>query len=362
MKKYFNKALLYKEYKNAKWFVLGFTLIMFIDKIMIFNDISRSIEELSRNKNLDLESIKTTCHSQVLYSGYKLVFSLFFVALGAFLIFGLDNKNYKKLLSMPFKKKDIAINKIFVAILSVVIPYTVIYLMLLIIRAISYASSQAYLSYGDITTWYLFQIFIAMFNMLFIGLMLTLCGNNIFALVVSGIFIIYPSFFFDATKTIYRLIFRISLAAQGLGNNVLNNVYSNNEFFEDTSFYTLGKYFSPSLYEEQLGQWESVNLICIGILIVLSIILIGLIIVSYNKISYEERRKLIPFKGLERFFSFGVSLSFAMLAILIFVNPGTIIINAYNYGYIILKSSVIFFGLIIAGYFINNKILKNFCQ
>lgn len=362
MKRYLNKALLFKEFKNAKWFIMVFTISMFIEKIMCFLNISRSIDELSRNKVSNMESFKIMYRSQVLFSGYKILFSIFFVAAGALLIFGLDNKNYRKLLTMPFKKKDIAINKCFVALISVLIPFTFIYFMMLIIRATNYANATTYLSYADITVWYLFQALTAAFNILFIGMILTLCGNNIFALLVSGIFIMYPTFFFDTLESLYRLIYKISLAAQGFGNNALNDVYSNNEFLKYNIFYNLGNLLSPTLYEQYLGQWKSLNINYLIGLCILCIVLIGIIILSYEKISYEERTKLIPFKGLQGFFSFGVSLSFGLLAVPMFVNPGTSTINAYNYGYYIIKLLIIFFGVIICGYLINSKILNKFCR
>lgn len=356
MKRYLNKALLYKEYRNTKWFVLGVTLIMLVRKFMSLTDIAKMISQNSVN-SLELGNV----FRDSLFLRDEIVFNLIFAALGALLIFGLDNKNYARILSMPFKKRDIAVNKIFIACLSVTIPYTIMYLILLVLKSSNYLNMSLYISYGDMTSWFFLQCLTAIFNILFIGLILTLCGNNIFAMVVSIIFVYYPSFFFDALRSICRLICRISLAARALGNSVYSNVESGLEFKYDNIFYGLQDVFCPSTYGENLRGYSNF-IFSISALIILSIVLITLIILSFKKISYEERKKLIPFKGLERFFSFGVALSSSMLAILLFVNPGIIIINYFNCIYIAIKALVIFFGILIAGYIINMKLLKIFCK
>jgi len=302
MKKIINKALFYKEWMNVRWITL-FTIVM----LLYFK-----VYSVKAVINQKLYVRASSWFNNVLYTnGYYQIIIVFIVIILALVLFiGEKTSETQGLIaSMPFRRKEIILNKWIVGVVSLTISFTTAYVFLSLLYVANINSINTLLNpYSDIVKWFFMNTvqYICIFS--FMMLIQSIMGNLIVSGIVGGILLLVPVYLLAIGQ---ELVMRITKNSFIGIDKVVGwlNIYSYNSI-QQNWFYTKTKngddIYSTSYYTDYGLK--------LFILLILTCLFLYLAYVAYKNRKLEYNLRLIVLKKLEPIFIFGVSVCLGLLA------------------------------------------------
>ncbi|WFD09516.1 ABC-2 transporter permease [Tepidibacter hydrothermalis] len=348
MKNVFNKALLYKEVKSAKWITLIMVISIFTYKTMYLMNYERRLKILEHVRTPQLKphlfniSFFSTNGDQVIM--------LLAVILLATILFKSERQTetYSFIASMPFKRKDIIKTKWFVGSCSIFISFFINAILISIIFHTKYKNIAIEDSSYIIFQWALINIltYISIFTMILFTQ--TLMGQNVAASIVGSIVMFFPTGLLEMIRQILRVNFIYSYWADSIGTKLVE--------FTPYFINTVSCTYIPSGNESDLYNnyfYEYQNYFTkIVVLIILIVLFYNLAIYIYKINKLENSGNLIMFSSLEPVFKWGFSICFGLFV-------ATIVSSSFDgQNYKIITGSLLIIGSA-AGYFISRKVVRS---
>ena len=343
MKKYLNKAIIYKELKGSWWIILTLLFIVTSDGYFQFRTL------LDRVQYSDLiRSGATTIYDVSNYFTDARVFPLIFILLIIIsqTIMGADKKSdFERIAAMPFTRRETIISKLVTGELLLVIPLVLNFLMILSMYYYNYA-----IIHSSIKLWIIVKLLVL--NLLnysailtFLMLIQSIVGKKIAGSVLGLIFMFVPI----GLPCLIAFVSTMHL-------NNFNIAFS----ISDGSVEKIAGWLLVPFYN-QLGMFRSMGYLTrVVILICLISTFIALTYYSYKKNQFERTGNVLMFSFLEPIFKIGVAVCFGLTGFVFIYGIGTDLIYRWN-----LQKSLILFvsdiGIIVVGalaYFITNKYIK----
>ena len=335
----FNKTLFKKDFNMVKILALFIAGILFVSITTYV--LSRPYSLNNLEKHLIEEGVEY--NRDDLIKGYKaeitwrltdneaIIFILVLVPIGIIaILFGEEKrmKTFELLSVMPYRKYEIFFNKLLAALLAIVLPFVINGLIMILALGAS-PSLRMFYSAKQILVWILLNIYYQLPVLGFALIFGAITGTTISQVILTVIFLIFPVGF--PLLIAYNLEYwEIHWMADNIGN------------FRIRSF--LGKILMDYSI---LGVFDSYNY---GIkhyiyYIILSIILIIISKILFDKIKMERSGETLEFEKTEGFFKLGVSVCTALLMALILVWFS----DGFIYDYFFNRALVLIIGYIIGG-------------
>lgn len=338
MRKYINKALLYKEWKSCKWFLFTFALLNAFF-IMIINTGTARI----RNN-----AFKGLNASDIVVSDYSSLWIMVFIPLVicAAILAGeeFSGKKYEIFSAMPFKREEIVINKWIMGTMTFLIPLLISYLMLLLNFELNKDILSGILSCGIIFKWLIFNALECNFVFTFIMLIEFLTGKNILGGIFGTIFLFLP----------LGLFMLLAMNTQFIGNYIKVDLWERASENASLVLYNMDGIFSSH------NSFIS-PVLRIVILAAATIICLLLSIYAFKKYSLENIGSIVAFRKLELIFKIGVSICFGLLFSGIYNGFLTEKVNNVSSAQVNMYMAITMTIAVIGGivtYFIVNKIIE----
>lgn len=345
MKSVFNKALLYKEIKSAKWISLTMLFSIFMCKTMHLMDYEG---RLKRFRYMIGDAKENLFNVAFLGNGEYLVIMVFLVIILATILFKNERQNetYPFIASMPFKRKDIIKTKWFVGSFSIFISFFINAILISIIFYTKYKNISTDDSGYIIFQWALINIltYISIFTMILFAQ--TLMGQNIAASIVGSIVIYLPTGFWLMMSQILRANIN-SYSDYTIRYRLMEfNPYSINN-----PTYTLLDSVSNSLDHYYIAEYQN-YFSKIIILLILIVLFYNLAVYFYKKNNLENSGNLMMFSSLNPVFKWGLSISLGLFT-------ATIVSSTFDsQNCKIITDGFLIIGTIL-GYFISKKVLHS---
>ena len=338
MNKIINKALFYKEWINVKWATLLTIIILLYFKIYGvmsgLNQIKISIKYKSNILN------NRWFHDGLFGSQSYFIVMIFIVIILAIILF-IGEKTSETggfIVSMPFTRKEIILNKWLVGVLSILVSFVVTYITLSLIYVANIKIINTTLNpYSDIAKMVFIDGFQYICIFTFMMLIQTIMGNAIVSGIVGGMLLIVPYFIANVLQTVFE---RLQTQTQ----------YTFSFFYRICNWVTTYTYIltHPDWVKVETNTIIQNNTYRLEVLIffILTCLFLYLTYVSYKKRNLEYNLRLIVFKNLEVVFRGGVAVCLGLLA-----------------GFVFSRGSLSSFGIYfvaftIIGYFISKLLLK----
>lgn len=304
MKRYLNRALLYKEWKSVKWLSIMFLFQIILQLIVPFiNNVQYLKESINRGENS--------------YSQYEYFFSSFFsntkgeieltvitlVIIGTFMV-GMDimGRRYDTIGSMPFKREEIIVAKWIVAALTTIIPIFLSFVIIKIMYLCNKDILSPYIRGNLIEQWALINSLTYLFIISFIMFIQTLLGKNILGGIIGSIFLVLPLGLGVLIRGFTEIMtYNSNVFTRDGYNNFINEM---DRFFSNISlgFYSNGYIVSNlSIYKREL------------ILAISIIITLALMIYSFKNLPFERIGYVVIYRPLELVLKIGVSVCFGLV-------------------------------------------------
>lgn len=353
MKKFFNKALIYKEWKNVFWFVLLCTGMLAIIK---YDDMNGLIS-LARHGAIADESF-THYNKMVFDSGNMQVLYVIGEILLSFVIFGTDRrKNYYKLSAMPFTRKEIINSKVAISIISLLIIFTASFIVLITGYFYNFEVLSKYFQVGLIFRWWSINLLTSISTVVFLALIQSVTGNAIVGCLLGTIsmaipYLLYNIFYYLRKTFSFVSQFSVHNSIKGINwstnMNIFEKIIANMSF----SSYNIRNYNdvvnTPSL--DNLGYTLSII-----ILIVVIILFYLLLIYSFQKNPLDKTGYVFLFKPVENVFKVGFPICLALI-IICFIISGTLFKVKYTIGFYSLLAFGFIMSMIIIA-FVTNRVV-----
>lgn len=339
MKKFLNKALLYKEWKTCKWYMLIFTLINFYFMININNVTGQLV---ARNAaGLTLERVFLNNY----YSLWILTFMPLLVYASVLIGDEFSGKKYEIFTTMPFTREEIVINKWFMGIMSILIPFMISFVMFIVSFTLNKDILAEILSYKIIISWFVLNVLEYIFVFTFIILIQFLSGINFLGCIFGSIFLFLP-LGLSAFLNISTRFLPYSSIGKGYGSIDLNSaaikmslVLYNVDFYKGNTAF--------------LQVWLKLL-----ILVLVTVICFLLAIYAFKKYSIENMGCIVAFKKLEVIFKLGTSICFGLLGSSIYSSYQTIPMSRAQADKCMAAAIMIALIVGVITYFITSKIIE----
>lgn len=345
MKNVINKALFYKEWINVRWMTLLTTVILLYFKAY------GVLEEQNQNKIFFKQQGRIWTYrwfNNGLYfkDGYSYIMAFVIILLAIILFIGEKSSTSQGFIaSMPFTRKEIILNKWIVGVLSILISFTVAYILLSLIYVININSINTALNpYYDIIKWFFMDTFQYSCIFTFLVLIQSVMGNSVVSGIAGGIILLVPAFI---TAVVDSIISQIK--------NPISNVYD--EIVTWLNIYGYNSTHQVWVSEETNGTKDMYRTfycahygIKLLILFLLTCLFLYLAYICYKKRNLEYNLRLIVFKNIEPFFIWGAAICSGLYA-------GALLGLDHNSLITFCISAVVF---TIASYFILKLLIKLF--
>lgn len=352
MNKIINKALFYKEWINVRWVTL-FTIV-----ILLYFKFYGVISVLNQNK------VFIKLHGRVwtnrwfnngLFnkSNYFFVMVLIIILLSIILFAGEKTSETQGfIVSMPFTRKEIILNKWIVGVLSILISFALTYIVLSLFYVANIGGLDTRLNpYSDIVKWFFIDTFQYICIFTFMVLVQAVMGNSIVSAIVGGIILEVP---FYITTVVQEIVLRTSnysldnlryLAFQRAEGWL--NIYGYNAAKQQ--WFNTEQNRGNDMYQTYYYNDYGLKLL---ILFILTCLFLYLAYVAYKKRNLEYNLRLVVFKNLEPVLIWGIAICIGLLAGITF---GSGRLNES------LRAFWIWSGIFtIVGYFISKLLIKIF--
>ncbi|WP_132995482.1 ABC transporter permease subunit [Sporanaerobacter acetigenes] len=341
----FNKNLFNKDFKMIKPIVIFIAIIIFFSTTLpVTTSYNQYKERLESYKEDGIEfNEKEEMQSRIYDVHYSLeatreictVISILAPIVMAIILFGEEKrrKTFEVLSTMPFTRYEIFFNKLLVSLVAIILPFVINSLIMLLALGLS-SNLRIFYSARDVLLWCIKIIYQQMPVLGFSFLFGALTGTTIAQFILTGIFLVFPIGFF--TLISYNLDY------WGLKLPSAPGVVS--EKFINYSI--LGVFDSPYHGTKYYIYY-----------IVLSIILLFLSKILFDRNKLERSGETLEFENIETFFKVGVSICFALLMGIIFVWIfEDLFYNGYRFRSIFLVLGYIVGGFL--GWFLSNWSVK----
>lgn len=343
MKRYLNKAIVYKELKGSWWIAL---LLMFL---MGTSGYDGFCGLLRVNEYGGTSATTTTIESASRFFTDTKVFPLIIVALIiiAQTVMGADRKgDFERIAAMPFTRKETIISKLVVGELVLIIPVVINFIMILSMYLYNYDAVHTYIKIGILFKLFILNLLNYSAILIFLMLIQSICGKKIGGSVLGAIFMFVPiglvmiiSFFSAMHLEYFNIMVNIK-------EDVLDKVVS---------------YLLVPLYNQFNMIGNGVSYFArIIILICLICIFTVLTYYSYKENQFERNGNVLVFSFLEPILKVGVSICCALTAFAF----AYLLLRDFKYRWNIQEGATLFISdivLVVVGvlaYFLTNKYIK----
>ncbi|MCY6959816.1 ABC transporter permease [Clostridium brassicae] len=318
MKKLYNNALFYKDWRTSKWISIIMTINLFYFKTMeAFTLISLQKYRMAIDEKF--------VPNKMWFNGYLIghnkdgyMISLILVALLTVLLFKGEKQNstFELLYSMPFKRKEMILSKIKVGFLSIIIPFLVNF----IIMTLFYIKNKAYIgsNYSDIPKFYFINLLMCLLFFIFLVFIQTIVGQYLIATITAPIILITP----------YVLVkYLLELVESTLRYSIYPKLWKLTNFYPNLNIYDIANYQNiPMDKVFKNGEWTYSNYkygyesfgVKILVMIFLIMVFSLLSVIIYNRLKVEKINQLIIFKPAEKIFNLGVAIWCGIVVSVIF--------------------------------------------
>ncbi len=231
------------------------------------------------------------------------------------------NKTFEVLSVMPYTKYEIFFNKLLAALLSIVLPFIINGLIMILALLIS-TNLRMFYSAKQVLTWMSLNIYYQLPMLGFSLIFGTITGTTISQIILTIIFLIFPIGF--------PLLIAYNLELLGFAGH-----FSFNNILSEMADYTI-----MGVFDSLNGGFEYYIFY-----ITLSIIMIIISKILFDKNKVERNKETLEFEKTEGFFKVGVSVCTALLMAIIFSS----IFDGFSYesyGFEIIK---VIIGYIVGG-------------
>jgi len=345
MKKIVNRALFYKEWINVKWITLLTIIILSYYKVYgVMSIINQNKIWLKDHNNGSW--VARWFNNGLFESGsyyYVMVFIVMILAITLF-IGEKTSETQGFIVSMPFTRKEIILNKWFVGVLSLLISFVVTYILLSLFYFANLNDLNTTLNpYSDIVKWFFMDIFYYVCIFTFMILIQAVMGNSIVSSVVGGVILAVPMF---VAGVVQNLIGRHYGFTQSLfmGYDKIYgwlNIYGYNGAYQE--------WYNPEINSNNISYKNCYYLNYkskLLILFILTCLFLYLAYVAYRKRSLEYNLRLSVFNSLSPIFIWGFAICLGLVAGSLFGNDRLRIFG------------ICFIIFTIIGYFISKLLLK----
>ncbi len=313
MKKYFNKAVLYEQWRISKWFIIMWFLFVFS---VLWNNIT--ILNYMKEKIIDY---KIDLRVDFINGDTYLVFIIGFVLIQVFLAFGFNkNINATFIISKPITKPQMFLTKLFVIVSSYFVAilgaillhflFTIPYIG--VIKSItpdyySYVLYNGLLSLAHVTLLSCFFMFLQ-----------TLYGNSKFAVVASLGTLLYVPILIGTLKVVLSEKLKYTKTfLENISTLVNGTSYYRIINFNDYSKVrvSLREIISPTVYGKNYNLNDiKYTMIFIIAAAILSVILIKLITITARNMKLENAQNLFVYKNVGVVTKSALAFPFALVA------------------------------------------------
>lgn len=339
MKKTLKKPLIYKEWIGCRWMILIMTFALVVIKyIPISNLLGRYKASLALDSNFVIDPY--WFNNKIFDTPENMLFLFPLILILVVLLFKTEKQTSTcgLIMSMPFKRKDIIINKYIVGAFSIFIAFLINFL----IMSVLYVGNVEFIktSYTDIPMWYLINFLYCILFFTFSMFMQTVMGKYLVATFFTPIFFFIPISIVVYVSQGLGWVFSKSLTAEKLNEFILPfNIYS----VIEGSRINIGSKLYKYLYINYAMK--------ILYVIVIISVFIWLLIYCYKKIDMERIHSIFLFKKFQIIFNILISINVAMIISIIIVD-GIGFINS-NISFI-----VVFLIVMSISYSLCNKIIR----
>lgn len=188
MKKFINKALLYREWKTAKWLMAGILVEFMYIWITRFNRVKYDCKQILNGSVRGVikkdEMIKGVVSGFFNYdlSMDTLLIIIISIVIVASIIIGIDrfNKNFIGICHMPFTRNQIILNKWVIGMSVIEVPTFIVFLAMLMVYYKNLAILNSVIGVNVIIKWYVLNSLVYAFILTFT--MLVQCLTSISAI------------------------------------------------------------------------------------------------------------------------------------------------------------------------------------
>ncbi len=335
----FNKTLFKKDFNMVKILAFAIAAILFISITAYMLSRPNSLNNLEKyfaeegieyNRDDIIRGYKNEIKWKLTGEEASIFLLLLIPIILVGILFGEEkrNKTFEVLSVMPYTRYEIFFNKLLAALLAMILPFIMNGLIMILALGISH-NLRIFYSVKQILVWMLLNIYYQLPILSFSLLFGIITGTTISQVILTVIFLIFPVGF--PLLIAYNLEYwEIHWMANNIGS------------FRIRSF--LGKILMDYSI---LGVFDSYNY---GIkhyiyYIILSIILIIISKILFDKIKMERSGETLEFEKTEGFFKLGVSVCTALLMALILVWFS----DGFIYDYFFNRALLLIIGYIIGG-------------
>lgn len=343
MNKKVNNALFYKEWIYVKWITLLTIATLLVSK-------GYGVMWALNFKEFQVRSWNDYWFNNGLYAANIHLFIMVFVVLILATTLFLGEKVSETqgfIVSMPFTRKEIILNKWIVGVISLLISFGVTYLFLSLFYFLNMGGLDTTLNpYSDIIKWFFMDTFQYICIFTFIMLIQAVMGNSIVSSIVGGIILMVPLFI---TMVAEELIGRYYGFSEY--KSIFNKIYSwLNIYIYNLPEQNYTKIAMHDGYDEMQSTFSyySNYKSKLLVLFLLTCLFLYLAYVAYSKRNIEYNLRLIVFKNLEPLFICGVAICSGLLA--------ATVIDSYRFR----EFGIWFLIFTVIGYFISRLLLKVF--
>lgn len=362
LKKFYNKALFYKEFRSSLGFIGIMWLALFYEFSIKFSfltnrtkgNIQYYIKKSIAIPNNDImENIFWGIRE--LLEGFNLVFSIGAIILISFWIVGKErqNKRNEMLATMPFSRNEIIGTKWLLVIIALLIPMVINFILVLL----NYSLNTDIYSYypnmiNFILSWFLAKALLYMFIITFIMFISSICGRFFVGGILGSIFLMVP-LYLSGVIPVFIEFFCI------INDKV---VISENAMFQIRLFSERVMYlFNINIFHSDrmdisyfLNPLRNMSIFSI----IAALVSLVLLFISFNNNKFEKLNEICMFKSFEYILKIGVATCFALLFAVIFGSSFSYnTINPIEDAYVAGPVAIITF---IVAYLITDKIIKYF--
>ncbi|KGM98710.1 ABC-2 transporter permease [Clostridium botulinum] len=315
MKNYFNKALIYKEWRNIRALALLFSLEVIGIIILPFIDRIREIRfNMEINKNENIYIIRYYFHH---HDDLQLPLIATAILIGTIIVGSeLMGRKYDDLNSLPFKREEIILSKWVVSVLVIVVPLVIGFGLVHLLYHMNEDIIGKAVTNKMILTWSTISILIPVFVLTFIMLIQTLSGKHLIGGIVGGIFLVFPlafgALFFMAMDIFKRNPNFVNFVDQHF-DGISNKLYIFARIITPAAYGFDLRLEKPNGYEVYTFDSFFSPRVRIIFLIVFTILAFILMVYAFKKVPIERCGYIVIFKPLEIIFKIGVSVCFGLL-------------------------------------------------
>ena len=300
----FNKTLFKKDFNMVKFLILfvagmifATTTVHIISREYAFNNLQEYYVEhgIEYNKESLVKGYKDEVNWRIgdCNSNGANIFFIFGMPIALIaILFGEEKRKrtFEILKVMPYTRYEIFFNKLLVALASIVLPFVINGLIMILALAFS-PNLRMFYSAGQVIKWILLYIYYQFPILGFTLIFGTLTANTISHVILTIIFLIFPMGF---TTLIF---WNLDMFGLNLGNI---NIFVENIYMDIMNYPPLGV-----LINQGAESYIIYTLI--------SFVMIVLAKILFDKNKIERNGEILEFKNTEGFFKFGVSICTALL-------------------------------------------------